>query len=256
MEEKEKMLHTHLALGQVGEYVFLPGSPERSQKISTYFDRPEKMAQHREHTTYSGFLDEVMVTVSSTGMGGPSTSICMEELVRLGAKTFIRVGTCASVSALVKRGDVVIPNAAVRMEGTGLHYLPVEFPAVPDFYMVKKLEEAVLELGFPYNIGVTISRDSFFTSVEPEKKPVGYELINKWSAYEKGGATSSEMEAATVFLVAATLQVRAAALLVSATNYKKYGIDAEVYPTDTEKRAIEVGILAMRKIIAEDKKRE
>lgn len=256
MTDKKRMLHIALAEGEVGEYVFLPGSPERAEKISKFFDNPTKVAQNREHTTYTGYLDGVKVSVTSTGMGGPSATIALEELVKLGAHTFIRIGTCASTSPKVERGDVVIPNGAVRMEGTGLHYLPLEFPAVPDYSLLRKLEEASIELGYKYNVGISITKDSFYTQVEPETKPIGYELINRWNAYEKGGATNTCMESAPLFLAGGSLGVKVATVLVSATNYRNYGNDSKVYPTDLEKRAIEVGILAMRKAIAEDQARK
>lgn len=253
MSEKKKMLHIALSEDQVGEYAFLPGSPERVARIAAYLDNAEKTAQNREHTTYTGYLDGTKVTITSTGMGGPSTAICLEELVKLGVKTFIRIGTCASTSPKVERGDVVIPNGAVRMEGTSSHYLPMEYPAVPDYYLMKKLEEAAIELDYKYNIGVTITKDSFYTQVEPETKPISYELINRWNAYEKGGATNTCMECAPLFIASTCLGVRAATVLVSATNYKNYGCDSKVYPTDSEKRAITTAVEAMRKIIAEDK---
>jgi uridine phosphorylase len=130
----------------------------------------------------------------------------------------IRVGTCASVSMKVEKGDVVIPNGAVRMEGVGNHYLPLEFPAVPDFELLKALEASAIQLGYRYNIGVSITKASFYTQNHPETKPVGYELINKWHAYEMGGATSTCMECAPLFIVGASLGIRTAAVLVSATN--------------------------------------
>lgn len=253
MSDKKKMLHIALTEDDVGKYAFLPGSPERVARIAAFLDQPEKVAQNREHTTYRGYLDGTLVTVTSTGMGGPSTAICLEELVRLGVNTFIRIGTCASTSAKVERGDVVIPNGAVRMEGTSSHYLPMEYPAVPDYYLLRKLEEAVIRLNYRYNVGVTITKDSFYTQVEPESRPIGPELIGRWTAYEKGGATNTCMECAPLFIAAGSLGVRAASVLVSATNYKNYGNDAQVYPTDAEKRAILTGIEAMRSVIAEDK---
>ena len=172
MENKIKMLHVGLSEGDVGEYVFLPGSPERALKIAKHFDEHEKMAQNREHTTYTGILDGVKVSVTSTGMGGPSTAITVEELAKLGAKTFIRVGTCASTSEKVEIGDVVIPNGAVKMEGTSSHYIPGEFPSIPDYELLKELEQAAIKLGYQYNVGPTISKDSFYTQTEPETKPV------------------------------------------------------------------------------------
>ncbi|MBS4751094.1 nucleoside phosphorylase [Carnobacteriaceae bacterium zg-ZUI78] len=248
-----KMLHIALKKGDVGEYAFLPGSPERALKISKYLENSEKVAQNREHTTYAGYLDGVKVTVTSTGMGGPSTAITVEELAKLGVKTFIRIGTCASVSPKVKRGDVVIPNGCVKMEGTSLHYTPVEFPAVPDYYLLKELEKAAIKLGYEYNIAPSITKDSFYTQTEPETKPVSYELINKWNAYERSGATSTEMESATLFSVTGTIEgCRSATVLVSATNYKNYSSDAKTYPGDLEERAILTAIEAMKEVIKAD----
>ncbi|HYE82138.1 MAG TPA: nucleoside phosphorylase [Clostridia bacterium] len=252
MSDKKKMLHIGVGEGDIGRYVFLPGNPDRCIKIAQYLDNYEKVAQNREHTTYTGYLDGIKVSVTSTGMGGPSSAICMEELARIGADTFIRVGTCASTSKKVEIGDVVIPSAAVRMEGTGRHYLPIEFPAVPDYEILKALEKAAEKLGYNYYVGICTTRDSFYTQIEPEKKPVGYELAAKWNAYQMGGAICTEMEAATLFLVAATLGLRVGTVLVSATNYKEYSDDKKIYPADTEKRAIETAIEALRQIIKMD----
>lgn len=253
MSEIRKMLHIALSKDQISKYVFLPGSPERVPRIAAYLEDGKKIAQNREHTTYEGWLDGVRVLVTSTGMGGPSAIICLEELSKLGADTFIRIGTCASVSTKVERGDIVIPNGAVRMEGTSSHFLPMEYPAVPDYFLVRKLEEAAVRLGYRYNVGVTITKDSFYTQVEPETRPIGPELVNRWSAYEKGGATSTSMECAPLFIAAGSLGLRAATVMVSATNYKNYGNDDKVYPTDTEKLAIITGIEGMKKVIEEDR---
>ena len=251
-----KMLHIACGEGDVGEYAFLPGSPERALKIAKHFDSYEKVAQNREHTSYTGYIDGVKVTVISTGMGGPSTAITVEELAKLGTHTFIRVGTCASTSEKVKIGDVVIPNGAVKMEGTSAHYIPVEFPAVPDHFLLKELENAAIKLGYDYNIGVSITKDSFYTQVEPETKPVSYELINKWEAYEKSGATSTCMECAPLFAITSSMSnCRSAAVLVSATNYKAYSSDAKTYPADLEERAIKTAIEAMRQIIKADQQK-
>ena len=253
MEEKKKVMHLGISKGDIGRYVFLPGSPERSEKIASYFDNPREIAFHREFRTFTGTLDGETVSVTSSGIGGPSTAIAVEELAECGAHTIIRVGTCASTSLKVGIGDVVIPNGAVRMEGVGCHYLPLEFPAVPDFELLKALEAAAVKLEFPYNVGVTITKASFYTQNAPETKPVGYELIQKWNAYEAGGATNTSMESAPLFLIAASLGIRAATVLVSATNYKAYSNNSKSYPKDWEHRAIETGIEAMRQIIRKDK---
>ncbi len=251
MEEK-KMMHLNISKNQIGKYVFLPGSVERATKIADYFDNPVKVAHNREFLTYTGTLEGIPVSVTSTGIGGPSSAIAVEELFECGAHTMMRIGSCASTSSKVKIGDVVIVNGAVRMEGTGLHYLPVEFPAVPDYYMVKELEAAAIRLDIPYNIGVTITKDSYYTEVSPETKPVYYELKNKWEAYEKGGATNTSMECSTLFLAAASLGIRMSSVMISATNYKCYSNDDKDYPREWEDRAIRVGIEAMKEIIKKD----
>lgn len=253
MDKNKKMMHIGLRRGEVGEYVFLPGSPERTEKIAAYLKNAAEIAYNREFRTFSGNLDGVKVSVCSTGMGCPSTAIAVEELHELGAHTMIRVGSCASTSPRVNIGDIVIPNGAIRMEGVGDHYLPIEFPAVPDMELVEQLEEAVLRCGYPYNIGPTITKASFYTQMAAQTKPVGYDLVNKWNSYEMGGATSTEMESAALFLIGSCLNIRTATVLVSATNYKNYSnYDNKNSPQKWEHRAIEVGIDAMRSIIRSD----
>ena len=162
-------------------------------------------------------------------------------------------GSCASVSTKVHMGDICIPTGAVRMEGVGSHYLPMEFPAVPNLQMVKALEEAAIEKGFPYDTGVTITKASFYTQTSPETKPIGPELIWRWESYVKGGATNTSMECAPLFLIAASLGIRASCVMVSATNCKEYSDQARTQPLkDLEDRAIQVAIEGMRKIIRQD----
>ena len=249
----KKMMHIGLEPGEVGRYVFLPGSPERTEKIAAYFDNPKEIAYNREFRTFVGELDGVKVAVTSTGIGGPSAAIAVEELHQCGADTMLRVGTCASTSEKVSLGDVVIPNGAVRMEGVSTHYLPIEYPAVPDFQVVKAVEQAAQKLEFPYNVGVTITKESFYTQTTPETKPVGPELVYKWQAYEKGGATSTSMECSVLFCVGASLGIRTSSVMISATNFGEYSNDADDYPSGWEERAIEVGIEAMKIMIRKDK---
>ena len=250
---EEIMMHTGLKRGDIGRYVFLPGSPERTEKIAAYFENPKEIAFHREFRTWTGTLDGVPVAVTSTGIGGPSTAIAVEELHKIGADTMMRIGSCASTSPLVHQGDICIPNGAVRMEGVGMHYLPMEFPAVPDFGMLKELEAAAIALELPYNIGVTITKANFYTQTEPETKPIGPELMWRWDSYVKGGATNTSMECAPLFLIGASLGIRTSCVMVSATDDKNYGDQGRKKPlANLEDRAIRVGIQAMRQIIAKD----
>jgi len=254
--QTEKTLHIKLCSTDVGRYAIVPGNPDRCEKIAAFLDNPRKIMQNREHTTYEGFLEGERIIVTSTGMGGPSTAICVEELVKCGVDTFIRVGTAASTSPQVKMGDVVVVNGTVRMEGTGCHYLPMEFPAVPDYEILKALENAALSSEYDMHVGISITKDSYFTEINPKDKPIGYELVNRWNSYVKGGAITTSMEEATLFLVANSLKVRAGSVLVSATNYQdETSLDTSAggYPADTEIRPIRVAIEALREIIAADK---
>ena len=163
-EDVNRQYHIQVAKGEVGRYVILPGDPKRCVKIAQYFDNPVK------------------VSVTSTGIGGPSASIAMEELYRCGADTFVRIGTCGGMQTEIKSGDIVIATAAVRMEGTSREYAPIEYPAVANLDVTNALVEAAKEKGFIYHTGVVQSKDSFYGQHEPEAMPAGYELINKWEA--------------------------------------------------------------------------
>lgn len=254
---QDKMLHIRLAPGDVGRYAIVPGDPARCETIAAHLEQPHKIMQNREHTTWQGMLEGELITVTSTGMGGPSTAICIEELKKCGADTFIRVGTGASTCAAVGMGDVVVVNGSVRMEGTGAHYLPMEFPAVPDYTVLKVLEESANALGLPTTVGVSITKDSFYTQTEPETKPVGEELIWRWNAYVRGGAAITSMEEATLFLVGASLGVRTGSVLVSATGFdgavsKKHS--ADVYPGGFIQAPIRVAVEGLRRLIQIDRK--
>lgn len=245
-------MHTGVSADEIGRYVLIPGSVERAKLISEYFDNPKLIAHHREFLTYTGTLEGVPVSVTSTGIGGPSMSITVEELMSCGADTFIRVGSCASSAPESKIGDVIIPCGAVRMEGTGDHFMPMEFPAVPDYGTFVHLKEAAKRSGYPYNTGVTITKDSFYTEASPETKPIYEELIYKWRAYEKGGATNTSMECAPLFLMGAALGLRTASIMICATNYNDYSNDDKNYPRDWERRAIEVAIDGLKSLIRSD----
>jgi uridine phosphorylase len=252
----KKMMHIGVDVGEIGRYVFLPGKVERAALIAEHFDNPRKLAYNREYVTYTGTLEGVPVAVTSTGIGGPSTGIAVEELHECGADTMIRIGSCASTSEISRKGDVIIPRAAIRMEGTGDHYLPIEFPALPDHDVFRALEQAAKQCGFPHNTGITITKDSFYTEVSPETKPVYPELKYKWDAYEKGGATNTCMECSLLFLAGASLKIRTAAVMICGTNFKSYSNDFNDYPENWEDRAVIVGIAAMRAIIRRDLEQE
>jgi len=236
----------------VGEYVILPGDPGRCKKIAEYFDDAVKVAQNREFVTYTGTILGQKVSVTSTGIGGPSAAIAMEELVRCGAKTFIRVGTCGGMQTSVLGGDLIIASGAVRMEGTSKEYAPIEFPAVADFALTRALVEAAESKEFPYHVGVVECKDSFYGQHEPEKKPVSYELENKWKAWMRCGVLGSEMESAALYTVAATLKVRCATVLLTIANQEraKLGLpNPQVHDTG---KAVETAIEALKILIEKE----
>ena len=251
-EDVNRQYHIQVAKGEVGRYVILPGDPKRCVKIAQYFDNPVLIADNREYITYTGTLDGVKVSVTSTGIGGPSASIAMEELYRCGADTFVRIGTCGGMQTEIKSGDIVIATAAVRMEGTSREYAPIEYPAVANLDVTNALVEAAKEKGFVYHTGVVQSKDSFYGQHEPEVMPAGYELINKWEAWKRMGCLASEMESAALFIVAGKLRVRMGSCLLVLANQEREKLGLEnpvVHETDM---AIRVAVEAVRRMIKED----
>jgi uridine phosphorylase len=207
---------------------------------------------NREYNIYTGTLLGQKVSVCSTGIGGPSASIAMEELHNIGADTFIRIGTCGGIAMDVRAGDVVVANGAVRYEHTSFEYAPPEFPAVPDFGITAALREASLELGFRTHVGVVQCKDSFYGQHDPKKSPVYYELEQKWESWKRLGVKASEMESAALFVVAAALDVRCGScfhVIWNQEREKAGKMDAMVEDTSG---AVRVGIEAMKKIIRQD----
>lgn len=248
-----KSYHIACAPGEVGRYVILPGDPGRCEKIAKYFDDPKLIANNREYVTYSGYLNGVKVSVTSTGIGGPSASIAVEELYELGADTFIRVGTCGGMNKKVRGGDCIVVTAAIRNEGTSREYAPIEFPAVADFSVTKAIEEAAKHLQYPYHTGVVHNKDSFYGQHDPSTMPVSYELKNKWDAYIKLGALASEMESAALFTVSAARSCRAGAVMYTVWNQESDADYRSAPNTDTE-AAIKIAIEALKILIEQDRK--
>lgn len=251
-ENEEKLYHIQVAKGEVGRYVILPGDPKRCAKIAKYFDDPVLVADSREYVTYTGTLDGVKVSVTSTGIGGPSAAIAMEELAMCGADTFIRVGTSGGMDIAVKSGDLVIASGAVRMEGTSKEYAPIEYPAVADFQVTTALVQAAKKNQNACHVGVVQCKDSFYGQHSPDTKPVGYELMEKWNAWVRMGCKASEMESAAAFIVADYLRVRAGAVLLVMANQERAKAGLEnpvVHDTDA---AIRTAVEAVRILIRED----
>ena len=249
----DKQFHIDVAPGEVGKYVIMPGDPKRCAKIAKYLDNAKLVADKREYVTYTGYLDGVKVSVTSTGIGGPSASIALEELVRVGADTFLRVGTCGGMQTDIMGGDLVIATGAIRMEGTSKEYAPIEFPAVANLEITNALVQAAKDLNKKYHVGIVQCKDAFYGQHEPETKPVDYELVNKWNAWVRLGCKASEMESAALFVVGDYLRVRVGSsfLVVANQEREKLGLENPVVH-DTE-AAIEVTVQAIRNLIKQDK---
>lgn len=255
-EDPSRQYHIQAAKGEVGRYVILPGDPKRCVKIAKYLDNPVLVADNREYVTYTGMLNQVKVSVTSTGIGGPSAAIAMEELCRCGADTFVRIGTCGGMQTNVKSGDIVVATGAVRMEGTSKEYAPIEFPAVADLSVTNALVKAAESKGYPFHTGVVQCKDSFYGQHEPERKPVGYELLQKWEAWKRLGCLASEMESAALFVAASSLRVRVGScfLVIANQEREKAGLDNPVvHDTDM---AIRIAVEAIRRLIREDQERK
>lgn len=252
MQDTGKQFHIHCNRGDVGRYVFLPGDPGRCASIAAHFDDPVHVGMNREYNIYTGYLMGQKVSVCSTGIGGPSAAIAMEELKNIGADTFIRVGTCGGIDLDVRAGDVVVANGSIRYEHTSMEYAPIEFPAVPDFGITAALKAAAEALGYRTHVGVVQCKDSFYGQHSPENSPVYYQLQQKWESWKRLGVKASEMESAALFVVAAALGVRCGSCFHVIWNQEreKQGM-ADPMTGDTS-GAIKVGIEAMKRIIAED----
>ena len=248
-----RQYHIGLKKEDIGKYVILPGDPKRCEKIAAYFDNPKKVGDRREYVTYTGFLNGEKVSVTSTGIGGPSAAIALEELTKLGAHTFIRVGTCGGIDTNVKSGDIVIAQGAIRAEGTSREYAPIEFPAVADFEVTSALKKAAESFETTNHVGVVQCKDSFYGQHEPDIMPISYELNNKWEAWKRLGTLASEMESAALFTVASFLKVRVGSCFLVVANQEREKEKLEnpvVHDTDL---AIRVGIEGLRNLIENDK---
>lgn len=245
--------HLKIRPGDVGRYVILPGDPGRCEKIARYLEDPRFVASNREYTICTGTLEGEKVSVCSTGIGGPSAAIAMEELIHCGAECFIRVGTCGGIEENVLGGDLVIATGAIRMEGTGLQYAPVEFPAVADFQVVNALAEAAKADGQRFHTGVVHCKDSFYGQLDPDSMPVRGELKSKWQAWLDCGALASEMESAALFVVAAARRVRVGTVLLVLGNQTRRAKGLEDIQCHDTEQAVRVAADAMRRLIKRDK---
>ena len=252
MQQRELQFHIQCSQGDVGKYCILPGDPGRCNAIAAHFDNPVHIQTNREYVTYTGTLLGETVSVVSTGIGGPSAAIAMEELVNLGVHTFIRVGTCGGIRLDVESDDVVVATGAVRMDGTSREYAPIEWPAVPDYQVLTALVQAAQNLNKPWKAGVVQCKDSFYGQHSPSTMPVSYELQEKWQAWKRLGVLASEMESATLFTVAATRGVRCGSVFHVIWNQEREAAGLDQKESHDTSAAIEVGVEALKLLISQD----
>ncbi len=251
--------HLKIKTGEVGRYVILPGDPGRVPKIAQYLDNARFISQNREYCIYTGELCGEKVSVCSTGIGGPSAAIAVEELIHCGADTFIRVGTSGGMAAKVAAGDLCIASAAVRGEGTSYEYLPQDYPAAADFDVTRALKESADGLsqdrdGMRNHVGVVQSKDSFYGETNPETMPVEQFLRQRWSGYLKCGCLTSEMECAAIFSVALARGARAGGVLTAIWNVERQNSGIDERPCMSSERAIKCAVGAIKILIEADKK--
>ena len=245
--------HIKLSEKDTAKYAILPGDPGRVPLIANYLDNPKFVNQNREFCTWEGYVENEKVLVMSTGIGGPSAAIAMEELIKIGVKYFIRIGTCGGMQKDVLPGDIVIANGAIRMDGTTKEYLPIEFPAVADFEVLCAIKEACDILGFRHHVGVVQCKDNFYGQHDPLSSGISYELVNKWNSWKDSGCLASEMESSTVFVISALRKVKSGALFHCVWNQE---IESSGLPENRimdAGKAIEASVLALRILIALNK---
>ncbi|HZJ82266.1 MAG TPA: uridine phosphorylase [Clostridia bacterium] len=247
----EKQFHIDLDSSHGAKYALIPGDPARVEEIARHLDNPRFITSKREFTSWIGELEGEKIIVTSTGIGGPSASIAVEELYKTGVRTFIRIGTCGGMQLDIIGGDLVIVTGSIRNEGTTREYMPIEFPAVADFNVVQALVQASEKLGYKYHTGVVQSKDSFYGQHNPDKMPIRHELRNKWEAWIKSGALASEMESAALFCVSSFLRARAGCVLNVIWNQERAQANMDDPYHDDNTRAITTAIEAMRILIKE-----
>ena len=256
MQELEKQFHIRCAEGDVGRYCILPGDPGRCKSIAAHFDDAVLVSQNREYTVYTGTLLGEKVSVCSTGIGGPSAAIAMEELHAIGADTFVRVGTCGGIDLNVRSGDVVVATGAIRYEHTSLEYAPIEYPAVADFEVMTALVQAAKNLGKPLQVGVVQCKDSFYGQHDPKRMPVSYDLLQKWEAWKRLGVKASEMESAALFVVANALGCRCGSCFHVIWNQEREAAGLDQDMSEDTSSAIAVGVEALKLLITADREKK
>ncbi|NNC81005.1 MAG: uridine phosphorylase [Acidimicrobiales bacterium] len=239
---------------QGAQLALLPGDPGRVELIAQRLDNPTPLASNREFNSWLGHVNGTPIVVCSTGIGGPSTSIAVEELAQLGVRTFLRVGTTGGIQRHTNPGDIIVTTAAVRLDGASFHFAPAEFPAVANFECMKALVDAAgASSAAATHVGITASSDTFYPGQERYDTYSGWVTerfrgsLAEWQAM---GVLNFEMEAATLFTMCASQGLRAgcvAGVLVNRTEQETP--DAEVMEA-AEANAIAVVIAAAGRLVS------
>lgn len=231
----------------------VPGDPERVKKIAALMDNAQLLASHREFTSWRAELDGKAVIVCSTGIGGPSTSIAVEELAQLGIRTFLRVGTTGAIQPDINVGDVLVTTAAVRLDGASLHFAPMEFPAVADFACTTALVEAAKAAGNTPHIGVTASSDTFYPGQERYDTFSG-RVVSRFQGsmkeWQQMGVLNYEMESATLLTMCASQGLRAGMVAGVIVNRTQKEIPDAATMKQTESNAVAIVVDAARRLLA------
>jgi uridine phosphorylase len=247
----EKKYHVGLARGDVGEYVLVPGDPFRTPMVAKHLDGAKEVAFSREYRTFTGTVDGVPVSTMSTGMGGPSVAIGVEELAELGVHTFLREGTCGAAQPEIKMGDLVIAIGSVRSEGTPDGYVPKEYPAIASLDVTNALVEAATAAGVPYHVGVIRSVDALYSDLMPERMPRPHHLREELDMWSRAGILSNDMETSTLFVVSRLRKLRAGTINLCVDELGA----GEIHHLDPSymDRMLKVAVDAIRLLIARDK---
>jgi len=218
--EKGKMYHVRVAPEEVGKYVLLPGDPNRVKIIAEHLDNSHIISEHREFTVHNGYVEGELVTVCSTGIGGPAIAIALEELAQCNAKTFIRVGSCGAIQDYIKVGDLIVATSAVRLDGTSKSYIFPEYPAVTSYEVLQALKKTCEESRYRHHIGIVASTDSFYVG---QSRPGFKDYLPRESAelidvLREINVLCFEMETSTLFTLANIYGLRAGCVLTAFAN--------------------------------------
>jgi uridine phosphorylase len=249
--KEEKKYHVGLSRADVGDYVLMPGDPGRTPMIAKHLENAREVAFSREYRTFTGTVDGVPVSAMSSGMGGPSVAIGVEELHELGVHTLLRVGTCGALQPGVKMGDLVIALAAVRSEGTSDGYVPREYPAVAALDMVNALVDAAEAAKAPYHVGLMRSVDALYSDLVPDRMPRP-DLRAELEMWTRAGIIGNDMEASTLYVVSRIRGMRAGTICLCVDEVGA----GEIHHLDPSymDRMLSVAVDAIRRLIAADRK--